>query len=96
MCVVISVMQIQAMHPMFGNEITLFDAISFAFGALTQQGSALEMRTVSGRLVVLTTFLANLALFTSYSGNLCSMMQVVLVFALDSVLLSIFPASRQQ
>lgn len=62
-------MQMQTMHPMLNNEITLLDVISFTFCALTQQGSSLEMPTLPGRLVILTTFLANLALFTSYSGK---------------------------
>lgn len=69
MIVIIIVIQVQKIHPILRNQFQLFDVISFAFGALTQQGSSLEMPTASGRLVVLTTFLANLALFTSYSGK---------------------------
>lgn len=61
-------MQVQTVHPLQRNRFTVFDVISFVFGALTQQGGTIEMPTISGRLVVLTMFLANLALFTSYSG----------------------------
>lgn len=66
---VVGVMQVQTVHPLQRDRFTMADVVSFVFGALTQQGSTIEMPTVSGRLVVLTTFLANLALFTSYSGT---------------------------
>lgn len=78
MIVIIFVIQMQTIHPLLRNQFKLFDVISFAFGALTQQGSSLEIPTLSGRLVVLTTFLANLALFTSYSGKCLQLQRNIL------------------
>lgn len=44
-------------------------------GVMCQQGSYLTITNTSGRVVVLTTFLAFLALYTSYSANIVALLQ---------------------
>lgn len=61
-------MRIQMIHPLLRKQFTFFDIVSFVVGAVCQQGTHLLIPTASGRFVLITTFLATLALFTSYSG----------------------------
>lgn len=71
-----SVMLFQiTLHPLLRDEITMSDMGTFVWGAVCQQGSFLHIPTSSGRIVVLTTFLAYLALFTSYSANIVALLQ---------------------
>lgn len=69
-------MMVQLMHPTLkAMSITAFDVVTFILGAICQQGTHLHIPTTSGRLVVLTTFLATLALFTSYSASIVALLQ---------------------
>lgn len=62
-------------HPAFRGQIYMMDAASFVWGAACQQGTHLIISPTSGRFVVLTTFLAALALFTSYSASIVALLQ---------------------
>lgn len=73
--VIIIVMTLQLIHPLLRSSITSSDVITFIFGAFCQQGTTLHIQTTSGRLIVLTTFLATLALFTSYSASIVALLQ---------------------
>lgn len=60
---------------MLRTQMTVFDVVSCVFGAVCQQGTNLSMPTTSGRFVLMTTFLATLALFTSYSASIVTLIQ---------------------
>lgn len=51
------------------------DIIGFIIGAACQQGTHLEISRTSGRIIVLTTFLASLFIFISYSANILVLLQ---------------------
>lgn len=72
---VIFIMGIQMRHPLLEAPITLFDTATFVFGAVCQQGTHLLIPSLSGRFVLITTFVATLALFTSYSASIVSVLQ---------------------
>lgn len=73
--VILLIMICQLLHPMLRNRISIFDIITFLWGAVCQQGTHLNIPTISGRLVAITTFLATLALFTSYSASIVALLQ---------------------
>lgn len=75
MIVVILVMIVQLFHPLLRTSVTLFDIVTFILGAFCQQGTHLQISTISGRLIVMTTFLATLAIFTSYSASIVALLQ---------------------
>ncbi|XP_055300052.1 glutamate receptor ionotropic, kainate 2-like [Sitodiplosis mosellana] len=77
MLVVFVIMMLQLMHhPILKKmSITAFDIATFILGAVCQQGTHLHIPTTSGRFVVLTTFSATLALFTSYSASIVALLQ---------------------
>lgn len=74
MCIII-ILTIQSGHPLIRFQFTFFDTISLAFGAICQQGTHLTIPTTSGRFVLMTTFLATLAMFSSYSASIVSLIQ---------------------
>lgn len=57
----------QAMHPL--------EAIQFVLGATCQQGYYFPINTVSGRIIIIFTFIACVALFTSYAANIVALLQ---------------------
>lgn len=67
----------QFFHPHLRSTITLLDIATFVMGALCQQGTHLSQTfsNTSGRFVILATFLATLALFTSYSASIVALLQ---------------------
>lgn len=74
--VIILVMVIQSLiHPYLRNHIRIHDVVTMVWGAVCQQGTHLNIMTTSGRLVVITTFLATLATFTSYSATIVALLQ---------------------
>lgn len=68
-------MLFQIFHPLLRKTISSFDIITFVWGAVCQQGTHLNIPTTSGRFVVITTFLATLAIFTSYSASIVALLQ---------------------
>lgn len=75
MIVAIIIMFSQFVHPMLRRKLTVFDVVSFVWGAVCQQGTHLKIPTTSGRFIVLTTFLTALAIFTSYSASIVALLQ---------------------
>lgn len=67
----------QFFHPHLRSTFTLLDALTFVWGALCQQGTNLSQTfsNTSGRTIILATFLAALALFTSYSASIVALLQ---------------------
>lgn len=63
------------MHPIIRGSMSSFDIISFVIGAVCQQGTHLVVATTSGRFIMITTFLAMLAIFTSYSASIVALLQ---------------------
>lgn len=64
------------MHPILkAISISTFDVATFVWGAVCQQGTHLHIPTTSGRFVVLITFFATMALFTSYSATIVALLQ---------------------
>lgn len=73
--VIISLMCVQLVHPLMKNRSTPLDITTFVFGAVCQQSTDMSLPTSSSRFMVLTTFLAMLALFTSYSASIVALLQ---------------------
>lgn len=73
--VVAVVMLTQLWHPLLRGRLSVFDVLTFVGGAVCQQGTHLLIPTTSGRFIVLTTFLATLAIFTSYSASIVALLQ---------------------
>lgn len=65
----------QFMHASLRASMSGYDAISFVVGAACQQGTHLVITTTSGRFIMLTIFLAALAIFTSYSASIVALLQ---------------------
>lgn len=65
----------QLTHPIIRNGMNIWDMISFVWGAVCQQGTHLLIPTTSGRFIVITIFLATLAIFTSYSASIVALLQ---------------------
>lgn len=63
------------MHPIIRSRMSSFDIVSFVIGAVCQQGTHLVIGTLSGRFIIITTFLAMLAIFTSYSASIVALLQ---------------------
>lgn len=83
---------------MLRARMTAFDIVSFVLGAVCQQGTHLEIPTTSGRFIVLTTFLATLAMFTSYSASIVALLQSPshLIRTIDDLLKSPLKMSLQE
>lgn len=73
--VVFLIMIFQVKHPVYRGRLSAYDVGTFVLGAVCQQGTFHIMPTISARIVVLTTFLAFLAIFTSYSANIVALLQ---------------------
>lgn len=52
----------QFMHPTIRDKMSSFDIVSFVIGAVCQQGTHLVIGTLSGRFIIITTFLSMLAI----------------------------------
>lgn len=69
--VVYFTMIVQLQHPILkAMSISMLDIVTLIVGAICQQGTHLSITTTSGRIVVVTAFLATLAIFTSYSASI--------------------------
>lgn len=73
--VIIAAMMTQQTHSLLKHRLFPLDIATFVWGAVCQQSSVLVITTTSGRVTVLTTFLAMLALFTSYSASIVALLQ---------------------
>lgn len=51
------------------------DAVMLEVGALSQQGSDVEPKSVSGRIATIFTFISLMFLYTSYSANIVALLQ---------------------
>lgn len=79
-CIILSllillIMACQLLHPVLRNRVSVIDVSTFLWGAVCQQGTHLNIPTISGRFVVITTFLAMLSLFTAYSATIVALLQ---------------------
>lgn len=73
---VIGIMVLQNLHPLLRRRrVTVFDVVQFVWGAVCQQGTHLLISTTSGRCIALTTFMATMAIFISYSANIVAILQ---------------------
>ncbi|XP_052132245.1 ionotropic receptor 75a-like, partial [Frankliniella occidentalis] len=57
------------------DHIEVGDCVTFIVGALSQQGFYCTPIMVSARITIITTFIANLFLFTSFSGSIVAIIQ---------------------
>lgn len=62
-------------HPAFHNSVSIYDVGTFVWGAVCQQGTFHDIPTTSARIVVFTTFVAFLAIYSSYSANIVALLQ---------------------
>lgn len=98
MLFIMMIMLTQFIHPMLRAQMSVFDVVSFVWGAVCQQGTHLLIPTTSGRFIVLTTFLATLAIFTSYSASIVALLQSPshLIKTIDDLLASPLKMSLQE
>uniref|UniRef100_A0A1A9WA95 Ionotropic glutamate receptor C-terminal domain-containing protein n=1 Tax=Glossina brevipalpis TaxID=37001 RepID=A0A1A9WA95_9MUSC len=59
----------------FRHDMDYWDCAIFVWGAICQQGFYVNIANRSGRIVVFTTFVATLFLFTSFSANIVALLQ---------------------
>ncbi|XP_023033206.2 uncharacterized protein LOC6645456 [Drosophila willistoni] len=57
------------------HDMGYMDTLNFVWGAMCQQGFYVEVRNRSARVIVFTTFVAALFLFTSFSANIVALLQ---------------------
>uniref|UniRef100_A0A1I8NZ03 Uncharacterized protein n=1 Tax=Stomoxys calcitrans TaxID=35570 RepID=A0A1I8NZ03_STOCA len=57
------------------HEMHFWDGVVFVWGAMCQQGFYFSIGNRSGRIIVFTTFVATLFLFTSFSANIVALLQ---------------------
>ncbi|CAD7080430.1 unnamed protein product [Hermetia illucens] len=55
--------------------MNFMDCVDFAWGAMCQQGFYVDVVSRSGRILVFTTFVTALFLFTSFSANIVALLQ---------------------
>lgn len=68
-------MLVQLRHSIVEVVVTPLDVVTFVWGAVCQQGTHLNITATSGRFIILTTFLACVAIFTSYSASIVALLQ---------------------
>lgn len=71
----IGVMLIQWVLPVIQNQMHPFETITFVLGAACQQGFYTSFQTISGRIIIIFTFVASIFLFTSYAANIVALLQ---------------------
>lgn len=67
-----------AMELLFSPDIyamDFWDGAVFVWGAMCQQGFYVSLENRSGRIIIFTTFVATLFLFTSFSANIVALLQ---------------------
>ncbi|XP_011295612.3 uncharacterized protein LOC101892589 isoform X1 [Musca domestica] len=57
------------------HEMDFWDGVVFVWGAMCQQGFYFSFGNRSGRMIIFTTFVATLFLFTSFSANIVALLQ---------------------
>lgn len=57
------------------HELVAWDSVTFVWGAMCQQGFYVSVMNFSSRIIVFSTFVATLFLFTSYSANIVALLQ---------------------
>lgn len=73
--IIMIIMGTQFYHRSLRERMTTLDICTLVWGAMCQQGTHLEIPTTSGRFIVMTSFLAGLAMFTSYSASIVAILQ---------------------
>ncbi|KAH8419544.1 hypothetical protein KR222_005057, partial [Zaprionus bogoriensis] len=57
------------------HDMSYLDSLNFVWGAMCQQGFYVDVRNRSARIIVFTTFVAAVFLFTSFSANIVALLQ---------------------
>ncbi|XP_031620817.1 glutamate receptor ionotropic, delta-2-like isoform X2 [Contarinia nasturtii] len=73
--IIVMYTQFACVHASLRARMSTYDVVTFVWGAVCQQGTHLVISTTSGRFVMITTFLATLAIFTSYSASIVALLQ---------------------
>lgn len=96
--VIMLIMGTQFYHRSLRERMTALDICTLVWGAMCQQGTHLEIPTTSGRFIVMTSFLAGLAMFTSYSASIVAILQSPshLIRDIDDLLASPLKMSLQE
>ncbi|KAL9905878.1 ionotropic receptor 75d [Glossina fuscipes fuscipes] len=66
---------LELMFSPYKHNMDYWDCAVFVWGAMCQQGFYLNVTNRSCRIVIFTTFVANLFLFTSFSANIVALLQ---------------------
>ncbi|XP_034483206.1 glutamate receptor U1 [Drosophila innubila] len=73
--ITIVVMLLEMLFSPHTHNMSYLDSLNFAWGAMCQQGFYVDVRNRSGRIIVFTTFVAAVFLFTSFSANIVALLQ---------------------
>ncbi|XP_060659294.1 uncharacterized protein LOC132793396 [Drosophila nasuta] len=73
--ITIVVMMLEMIFSPHTHPMSYLDSLNFAWGAMCQQGFYVDVRNRSGRIIVFTTFVAAVFLFTSFSANIVALLQ---------------------
>lgn len=68
----------QRIFPEIRQRMTFNDVVMLVFGSVCQQpgGTLLEISKVSGRIVIMTTYVLTLFIFIAYSANILVLLQI--------------------
>ncbi|EDW18903.1 uncharacterized protein Dmoj_GI11826 [Drosophila mojavensis] len=73
--ITVVVMLLEMLFSPHTHKMSYMDSLNFVWGAMCQQGFYVDVRNRSGRIIVFTTFVAALFLFTSFSANIVALLQ---------------------
>lgn len=73
--VTVLVMLLEMFFSPHTHNMSYLDSLNFVWGAMCQQGFYVDVRNRSGRIIVFTTFVAAVFLFTSFSANIVALLQ---------------------
>lgn len=73
--VTIGILFFQWVLPVIQKQMHIFESITFVLGAACQQGFYTSFHTISGRILIISTFIASIFLFTSYAANIVALLQ---------------------
>lgn len=71
----IAVFTLELLFSPHTHDMNFWDCVIFVWGAACQQGFYLTVGNISARVIVFTTFVTTLFLFTSFSANIVALLQ---------------------
>ncbi|XP_004530615.1 uncharacterized protein LOC101453881 [Ceratitis capitata] len=71
----IGIFMVELVYSPHSHEIDILDCVVFVWGAMCQQGFYANLLNRSARVIIFTTFVSTLFLYTSFSANIVALLQ---------------------